>query len=208
MLLSAAVSAVDHELAAFRAAHPSAREAVAQTDRADWALRLAFEAAKDRRAVVAVGAEHAEYIDKRGKLALLLALLTPYPAPIEAVRRWSGSDDEGLGEMFAKGRASAFAAVFAMAITWGGDRFVVAHGTTGMLRSAADFAIFFFTLAVLRRLVGRLFSSAIERRIAKLDEEAALEIVLKEVAVLSAKYPDDVPVGTMILKKKLLPLVA
>lgn len=153
----------------------------ATCDRPDELIRLAWSAGLDRKAVIRAGAGAAGLLlatERNG----LITLFWPVPRPLEAVDRWceNGRARAGpAGNERMRPNASAVVpgcVLGAVATQW----FVAPH----LSRPHAELALLLICLAssaVLGVVFRAMIEATLRRRTARLDEEAALAIVLEQL---------------------------
>jgi Co/Zn/Cd efflux system component len=78
---------IDDDFEAFRARFPSARDAVAECENPTWLVRIAFDAAKDKKSIIRSAAWAKHRIDIWWAP---LTMFIPIPEPFEALERWTG----------------------------------------------------------------------------------------------------------------------
>jgi hypothetical protein len=173
------------DFAAFRAAHPSVGTAIEKCDRPDWAIRLAFEAADDKRAIIANGANIARVLKTAN---LFLTLITPWPEPVEALDVWADNTDHS-SRTLPIARAVTIAAYLAIPLTWLLVRFVVGP-RVGSVSDTLAMGLVFCVMVLVIAVVAKLTIAAVVRRqVARLDESSALELVLSLVTKRMVNNP-------------------
>lgn len=155
-------------------------------DRPDVAIRLAFEHASDRKAVIRQAVDAARYI--RGSRTGI-ALLTPTPTPYEALDLWSGNADS-VSKSLSNSRAIIVATIIGVPLTYALDRFVTGAWFAKLgLRYSMLLALLFVVTFALAAIIRASIASAVRRDAARLDEQAALQRVLDLIADGTKKRP-------------------
>lgn len=184
------------DLAAFRAEHPSVAAAIQGCDRPDWALRLAFEATDNRKAVIRYGANIIDSLKGGGNLAL--DLVRPYPNALEAIDVYADNDAR-VSKVIAHGRALILGTCLAGPIAYLVER----HGWPDISFQRA----FFLLVPLLTLLIRGAMALLVRWRAARLDDDSAFAVVLRRVVRAADKHPMNVPNTMRFLRRNLLRLV-
>lgn len=140
-----------------------------EAERPDQAIRLAFERATDRKAVIRQGVAVARYI--RGSRTGI-ALITPWPTPYEAIDVWAGSTDS-VSRSLSNARAVIVATIIGVPSTY----------------AACDHRALFLVVFVLAAIIRLSIAWVVRRRAARLDEDSALALVLALIAEGTNRRP-------------------
>lgn len=159
-------------------ANRAARDAIVTSDSPTAAVRIAFDAATDRKAVIQLAADAADSL--RPNLTIM-QLLRPLPDPLEALERWIDVSDEysadrklltrikaGLIGFLTTSAATLLAKVFL-----GGDT-SPEYGAVAWLLAGA----FVITACLTTILVAGWLNWCVRRDAARLDEHSALDLVV------------------------------
>lgn len=164
----------------------SVKTQLENAERPDVAIRLAFEHAKDRKAVIRQAASAARYI--RGSRTGI-ALLTPWPTPYEAMDLWSGNADS-VSRSLSYSRALIVASIIGVPLTYVLDRFVVGAWFVKLgLRYSLLLALLFIVVFALAAIVRAAIAGAVRREASRFDEQSALDRVLELIADGTKKRP-------------------
>jgi Flp pilus assembly protein TadB len=181
--------AVSDDFTTFRAAHPSALDAIAACDRPDWLVQLAWEVA-DHKNAVRIGLGAAQLSSRASDT---LWLFNPNPNRLETVAAWAGDDGDAVERSSAVARALSLAGVPAVALSYGIATVFVPGSWYGI--RALWFVVSILVLEMVFTVaVRRSLAAIVRRRAAQLDERAALDIVLDEVRKGTAANPQLVPI--------------
>ena len=192
------------DLAAFRASHASVADAIKQCDRPDWALQLAFDAASDKRAVIANGANIARVLKSDN---LFLTLITPRPTPLEAVDVFSDNTDD-VSKSLRISRALMIAAYLSIPLVYLIVRFGIGTKPGGAIDTGA-MAIGFAISAVVITVVTKVaIDWVIRRQVARLDDRSAMQRVLELVTKRMENNPRGIRKAMTIVKLGLPRLVS
>jgi hypothetical protein len=180
---------VSDDFTTFRAAHPSALDAIDACDRPEWLVRLAWEVA-DHKTAVRIGLGAAELSSTASDT---LWLFKPNPDRLETVAAWVGDDGDDIAHSGAFSRAVVLAAVPAVALAFVVVTVVVRDAWT--IRYVVSLLGAILALeAAFAFLIRRALAAIVRDRAAKLDDRAALDIVLDEIAKGTAAKPQRVPI--------------
>jgi hypothetical protein len=162
---------IDDDFVAFRAAHPSTKDALASCDHPVWLVRIAFAAATNKKAVIRVASRAARMFNSPD-----VALLNPFPAGLDVVDVWSENprvDPTDIREM-AKFKAFVYALPLALPLL------VIVDRTLG--ETVIGITTTFVTTVA--TLVGYVIwaKRRLRRRAASLDAASALLIVTDYIA--------------------------
>ena len=143
-----------------------------KVEQPDELIQLAWNAGLDRKAVIREGTNAASLLIA-GDRTQLATLLWPVPRPLEAIRRWSQNSRPVAG-------ASESLRPFASAII---PACIVGYVGTRLLDGGSSMmvAIIAASVAVIGLVLKILIDAAVRRRAARLDEEAALAVVLEQL---------------------------
>jgi len=147
-------------------------------------LRSAFEAAKDRKAVIRYGAIAASGA-YRSKWSAVIDSFHPLVHPLDAVEEWADTSDV-LGER--KGWLRPFEIA-----TWWIIPIAIAADKLFVLPSAVVVAGIFVGDCVIAFAAKQYMAWSLRRQVASLDERAALEIVVEFMTNGLAKNPEREP---------------
>ncbi len=159
----------------FRAAHPSVLDAIAACERPEWLVQLAWEVA-DHKTAVSIGLGAAKLSSNASDAAWFF---NPNPNRLETVAAWTGDDGE-IERSGALGRAIVLGAFPAVALAYGLVGAVVPDAWTAKYVLSLVGAILALEV-VLALVVRRSLAAIVRRRAARLDDRAALDIVLDEI---------------------------
>lgn len=193
-------------LVTFRAAHPSVVEAIANCERPDWIIRLAFDAARNRRAVI-THASGAARLLTRTKLRGPTELFIPWPGALEAVNAWAANTtgSRSFDTLRAYGVAALPATVAAVLVDW---LVVAPQRGPGLTRVGAFNVVLVLSVFVFAQIAQRGLALVVRRRVSRLDEETAMSIVVEMVADGMVRNPARVPGVVATLRRKFGELLA
>lgn len=151
----------------------------AACEQPDALIELAWSAGRDKTAVIRAGADAASLL-LAGERDELTTLFWPVPRPLEAVDRWSGNTHPvtGTSEQL---RPFASAVVPGCALGSLVTRLVVAPRLSEDDGLTAMVGIIVTSIAVLGVVFKLLIEAALRRQVARLDEHAALAVVLAQL---------------------------
>jgi hypothetical protein len=155
---------------------------LASCEQPDELVRLAWSSGSDRRSVIREGTAAARLL-LAGQRDELATLFWPVPRRLEAVRRWSGDPRVGVAE----GLRPQASAVVPGCI--GGA--LVAYALDA--RPWAIVALIVATTALLGVVLKLLIAASLRRQVARLDEAAALAIVLDALRAGMRRNPARIP---------------
>jgi hypothetical protein len=179
---------VSDEFTTFRAAHPSVLDAISACNRPDWLVQLAWEVA-DHETAVRIGLGAAQLLSTASDT---LWLFNPNPNRLETIAAWGGDDDGEIERSSAFGRAVVLAGFPAAALAYILVTMLVPEEWASKYVLSLVGSI--FVLEVVFTVVVRwVLAAIVRRRAARLDDRAALGIVLDEVRKGTAN-PQLVPI--------------
>jgi hypothetical protein len=181
---------VSDDLATFRASQPSLSAAIAACTRPDWLIQLAFDAI-DHKVAIRIGSGAARMLTNRSDT---LWLFNPNPNPLETVDAWAASE----GDLPDYLRSNSIRAITLATIPAGGLGYlcqrIVAHGAWTAASVVTYLALILALEVVLALLFRVALAGIVRRRAARLDDHAALAIVLDELREGAAASPRLVPI--------------
>lgn len=192
------------DITSFRNSHPTVVAAIDGCDRPDWALQLAFDAARDRKAVIAFGASSARAL-MGARLRSGFEIFIPWPGPLEAVRAWANDTSTRNLNRF---RSLGCAAYLAAPVAFGIDRLTFSTGADwDVPRVVASQVSYLVSLFVLAKTIAVGIQWVVRRRASNLDEGTALQIVLRFLREGALRQPGTVPFVVLSLCRKLSALL-
>ena len=178
------------DFTSFRAAHPSAEDAITACVRPDWLVQLAWELT-DHTTAVSIGLGAAQLLSTASDT---LWLFKPNPDRLETVAAWTGDDEREVDRSGAFGRAVVLAGFPAVALAYLIVSVVIPGPWTGMRELSLVGSIFVLEV-VFTMLVRWSLAAIVRRRAAQLDDRAALDLVLDEIRKNTAANPQLVPIA-------------
>lgn len=172
-----------------------------KVDQPDELIQLAWSTGLDKKTVIREGTDAARLL-LAGERNELVTLFWPVPRRLEAVSVWSGNRRPIAG--ITEGMRPFASAVVPACVAGG----LIAHfaSMSGTIAIVGMIAAIFIALGlVLKVLIG----ATIKRRVAKLDDDAALAIVLDALRAGMKRTPARIPRACEWLREGLqLPAVA
>lgn len=176
----------------------------AKCEQPDELIQLAWNAGLDRKALVREGSDAARLL-LAGERNEVVTLFWPVPRPLEAVDRWSENPRTATG-------TSETLRPFASAVVPGCvlgslvTHFFVAASMSEDSGLTAQVWIIVASIAVLGVMFKVLVGVALRRRVARLDEESALNIVLDQLRRGMSVSPALVPRAVTWIHRALVAL--
>lgn len=151
----------------------------AACERPDELIRLAWAAGLDRKAVIREGADAAMLL-LAGEHSEIVTLFWPVPRPLEAVDRWSENSRQAAGTAE---QLRPFASAVVPSCVLGSlvTHLVVAPRMAEASALIVMVGIIAASFAVIGGASRLLIDAALRRQVARLDEDAALAVVLAQL---------------------------
>ncbi len=153
----------------------------ASCEQPDQLIQLAWNAGLDKKLVIREGTDAAMLL-LAGERNELATLFWPVPRPLEAVARWS-ENPRPVAATSEKLRPFASAVVPGCLLGYLATRFLVAPRMSEDSGLTALVLIIVASIVALGVMLQLLIGAALRRRIARLDDESALTIVLEQLRV-------------------------
>ena len=186
-------------MAAGRAEQPSITAAIASCDRPDVALRLAFAATENRKAVIRYAANIIPSLRDEGGA---LSFVRPYPSMREVVDAYADNGDH-VSTVNAHARAFFLGTCAAVLITFVVNRYV----WVGMYGRRSRFGLGVAILIPLFTLLIRVaLAWLVRRKAARLDDHSAFELIVGHVTRAVDKDATHVPKVMRHLRRNLIAL--
>jgi hypothetical protein len=189
---------VSDDFTTFRAAHASVLDAIGACDRPDWLVLLAQEVAEPRTAV-RIGLGAAQLLSSASDT---LWLFKPNPDRLETLAAWAGDDDGELARSSAFARAVVLASLPATVLAYVLVTVVAPGAWTGR-RELAMIAALAALEVIFTMVLRRALAAVVRRRAARLDERAALGLVLDEIRRGATASPRRVPIAVHATGRRL-----
>jgi hypothetical protein len=195
----AAHTARRSEYAAFRASHASLVDAIKACPRPDWQILLAYEAAPNRKEVLALGCDAASL---SGGTSFMRRWM-PRPFPLEVVDAYS-NHTRLAGRSDQRKRAVNLGLLGGALVMAVADRWT---RQLGKARYEIDLAVMLLALVALIPLIQIVFRFVVRRRAAALDDGRALEIVLAQIESGMLENPYRVSTNAELIGRHAIKLV-
>jgi hypothetical protein len=170
----------------------------AKCDQPDELIELAWNAGLDKKAIIREGSDAARLL-LAGERNEIVTLFWPVPRPLEAVDRWSENTYSQVSEGL---RPFASAVVPGCALGYFITSFFFApRMSEGSL--TAMVWIIVASIVVLGILFKLLIGAALRRRVGRLDEQSALDVVLAQLRRGKLVCPKVVPLAVKNMRRGL-----
>lgn len=175
-------------------------------DQPDELLQLAWNAGLDKKALIREGVDAAGLL-LAGERNELVTLFWPVPRPLEAVDRWSENPgpSTGIPETL---RPFASAVVPGCVLGFVITRLFTTFGSWQDSSLSALVWIIVASIVVLGLVFKVLIAATLRRRVARLDEERALEIVLEQLRLGMIKNPALAPRALTWIRREVVALAS
>lgn len=194
------------DFATFRAAHSTVMDAIEKCERPDWIVRLVWDAVSDHKAALKFGA-HVAAVVRPGKGSNAFVDMKPRPMPLEAIDVWTNRTTPEEHRRLNTARAFKMAALPAALVAILIDRFALAHALGFYPRVATMCGMVLVFAIVFAQPIKLYFARAVEREVANVDPESALQTILREIAIGMKRNPRFVPVAMRFIRRTARDLV-
>lgn len=194
------------DFATFRAAHSTVVDAIEKCERPDWLVRLVWDAVPDHKAAIRFGAYVAGVI-RPGKGSNAFAEIRPRPMPLEAIDVWTNRTTPEEHRSFNNARGVKLAAAPAALVAILIDRFAIGNRLDFYPRAATMCGMVVALAIIFAQPIKLYFARAVQREVANLDTEAALQTILRETEIGMKRNPGFVPAAMKFMRRRALDLV-
>ena len=178
----------------------------AKCEKPDELLQLAWDAGFDKKTLIREGSDAAQLLLRGDTGEYFYRPYWPVPHPLDAVDRWS--ENTGSSAVLGEWLRAFGSAIFPGCFLGAAVAHFVSPRSVGWTMSAGEFLIVVTSFVVHVLVFRLLIGVTLRRRVARLDEERALAIVLDQLRRGMVKSPALVPRAVSSIYTRILLLKA